>query len=211
MPPYLRSSFMIAAILTAAPASSRAQMLIPDFGITAGLNFATFGGKDAAGSDRTTTFMVGASAIFPVNQQFSFQPELLYSRKGAETTELGTTAKIKLAYLDVPLLAKITLPTQSTLKPALYFGPSVGLNVSCDIEVTDPTGSISSSCDDAGFKARSLDVGLIAGAGMDFDNLNFFARYQHGLTNIGSGPDAGDAKNRVITVGARLSLKGRNP
>jgi hypothetical protein len=200
--------FMAAACMGVAPAIAGAQTTAPDFGVTAGLNLATLSGKDVEGAKMMTTFMAGLSLIFPVNPQFAFQPEVLYSRKGADITGGGTSGSLKMAYIDVPLLAKISFPTQSQLRPALYVGPLIGFNMSCDVEGTDGTTSASVSCADAGAKPNTVNYGVIAGAGLDVSNLNFFARYEFGLSIVGSGSDAGDAKSRVITVGARISFSG---
>jgi hypothetical protein len=199
-----------AVLLAVAPEVSSAQMAKPDLGVTGGVNFATASGKDVQDAKMLTTFMAGLSAIFPINNQFSFQPELLYSRKGAKFSDAGSAGSVKLAYIDVPLLLKIGFPTQSSIKPALYIGPSISYNMSCDIEESGGGASVSSSCSDAGLKPKSLDYGIVAGGGIDFGTMNFFARYQYGLANIGSSSDAGDAKNRVVTVGARFSFSALN-
>jgi hypothetical protein len=203
---------MIGAVvlLAGGPAVAGAQMKI-DWGVTGGINFAKAVGGDAEGSSNLTTFMAGLSAIFPVNPKFAIQPEALYSRKGTAGSAEGFTGKVTISYLDFPVLLKFIFPTMSTTstaRPALYFGPSVGVRLTCDGEATSGGVTISESCKDAGFDTKTLDWGLVGGAGVDFGNFNIFARYMRGLTTVDNSSDPFDEKNSVITVGARWSFNG---
>jgi hypothetical protein len=204
-----RTLGMIGAVvlLAGGPAVAGAQMKI-DWGVTGGVNFAKVVGGDASGSSNLTTFMAGLSAIFPVNPKFAIQPEALYSRKGSAGSAEGITGKLTLSYLDFPVLLKFIFPTMSTTstaRPALYFGPSIGVRLTCDAEATSGGTTISSSCKDAGLDTKTLDLGLVGGGGIDFGNLGVFARYMRGLTTI---ENSSDVKNSVITVGARWSFNG---
>lgn len=182
---------------------SQAQVAGLDIGVTAGVNFATVAGDDTEGSKNLTGFMVGVSFIHRVTDMFAFQPEIAYSRKGTGVEEAGEEGEVKLAYIDVPLLAKISLGTSmGQARPALYFGPYTAINIGCDLK----SGGVSIECDEFGLEPETFDFGIVAGAGIDFGNMNVFARYQLGLKDIGE--DGGDAKNRVIQVGGRFSFRG---
>lgn len=185
--------------------TSEAQGTGLDIGATAGVNIATVDGDDTDGAKNLTGFMVGLSFIHQVSSLFAFQPEIAYSMKGTKFEEAGETGEIKLAYIDVPLLAKISLGTaMAQARPALYIGPYAAINVGCDVKAD----GISFECDEFGADPKTVDFGAIAGVGLDFGNMNVFARYQFGLTNIGDEADAGDAKNRVIQIGGRWSFRG---
>jgi hypothetical protein len=185
---------------------SQAQMAGLDIGVTAGVNLATIAGDDDEDLKNLTGFMVGVSFIHRMTDMFSFQPEIAYSMKGAKFDDGVDEGELKLAYIDLPLLAKITFGPEMTMgqaRPALYVGPYAAFNMSCDIE----SGGVSVDCDAIDSEPKAVDFGAIAGVGMDFGNFNIFARYQFGLTSI-FDDDSDDAKNRVIQVGGRFSFRG---
>lgn len=150
--------------------------------------------------------MLGVSFIHRMTDMFAFQPEIAYSRKGTKFDDGVDAGEIKLAYIDVPLLAKITFGPAMTMgqaRPALYLGPYAAFNMSCDIE----SGGVSVDCDDVGAEPKTVDFGGVAGVGMDFGNFNIFARYQFGFTSLFDG-GTDDGKNRVIQIGGRWSFRG---
>lgn len=197
-------SRVAAALLISGLAVGTAEAQTPesswDFGVTAGVNIATFGGSDADGADNLTGFFGGVSMVFPINEMFSFQPEIIYSRKGAKGTVFDVNAEARIGYIDVPLLAKIFVGPGPAMRPALFFGPSVGFKISCDIEL----GGVSADCDDWEVPVKDLDVGVIGGAGLDFDRFGIFARYQYGLTKLDDSSDDAKIYNRVIQIGGRI-------
>lgn len=186
---------------------SQAQVAGLDIGVTAGLNLATVSGDEVEDTKNRLGFMVGVSFIHRVNDMFSFQPEIAYSMKGAKFDDGVDEGELKLAYIDFPLLAKISLGTaMGQARPALYIGPYAAFNLSCDLE----SEGVSVECDAVGIELepKSVDFGGVAGIGMDFGNLNVFARYQFGLTSLTDDTED-DVMNRVIQVGGRFSFRGR--
>lgn len=183
---------------------SQAQMAGLDIGVTGGVNLATVSEGDGD-TKNLTGFMVGVSFISRMTDMFAFQPEIAYSMKGTKFDDGVDEGELKLAYIDVPLLAKITFGPEMTMgqaRPALYFGPYAAFNMSCDFE----SGGVSVDCDAADAEPKTVDFGAIAGVGVDFGNINLFARYQFGLTSVF---DDDDSKNRVIQIGGRFSFRGR--
>jgi hypothetical protein len=64
-----------------------------EYGVKAGLNFATFGGEDAGDWGTRTGFSFGGFLAYPVADIFFIQPELLYTMKGAEVRyDFGLTS-----------------------------------------------------------------------------------------------------------------------
>ena len=86
------------------------------YGLKGGFNGSTFSGEDSKGSEYKAGFAAGGFLNFGLSDNFSIQPELLYSQKGASIdnqiyptgsgTTFGTdgTAKTTLGYLDVPIM-----------------------------------------------------------------------------------------------------------
>lgn len=176
-----------------------------DIGVTGGVNLANLSGDDVENTENRVGFMLGVSFIHRLTDMFSFQPEIAYSMKGAKFDDGVDEGELKLAYIDVPLLAKIGLGAgMGQSRPVFYLGPYAAFNMSCDIE----SSGVSADCDTLDLEPKTMDFGAIAGVGMDFGTMNVFARYQFGLTNLSDATDAGDAKNRVIQIGGRWSFRG---
>jgi hypothetical protein len=168
-----------------------------DIGLTAGVNVATISGNDTDDAEWRSDFMGGLSLNWGIGPTLSLQPELLYSRKGAKAEGGGT---LKLGYIEVPVLVKFATGASTQMRPAFFFGPSIGFNVSCDESLS---GSVSSDCGD---DIKSTDFGVVGGIGFDVGAMGVFVRFTQGLTKLA---DDFDAMNRVITLGGRYSFGRR--
>src|SRR5207245_884177 len=129
-------------------------------------------------------------------------PEAIYSRKGGKTP----SGKITLAYIEFPLLAKFSIPTTTDAKPALFLGPSVGLNFSCSLNGLSGDVQGNWDCAAVGSPVNTVEYSIVGGGGVDLGRLGLFARYQFGLSNVDATTNPSNAKNRVVTLGVRYSL-----
>jgi hypothetical protein len=169
-----------------------------------GAHLSTLGGDDAEDffSNRVG-FLFGGFAQLGAGG-FAVQPQVLYSMKGAkwEAVEGG---KIKLNYIQVPVLAQIRFPGAAGVTPYLILGPSLSFNMSC--KLADDT--IEVDCEDEGLEVAKTDFSLIGGVGLDIRSLTIAARYDYGLSKIDGGPSPEDLFNRAFTLtigyGVRLS------
>ncbi|RZK27526.1 MAG: PorT family protein, partial [Hymenobacter sp.] len=101
------------AVLAVATGAANAQTGIK-VGLKGGFNGSTFSGADSKGSEYKAGFAAGGFVNFGVSDNFSIQPELLYSQKGASqdgaaylsgtTIKTDGTEKTTLGYLDVPIM-----------------------------------------------------------------------------------------------------------
>ncbi|WP_203295867.1 porin family protein [Luteirhabdus pelagi] len=184
-------------------------------GAKAGVNFASIGGDGTDGVDGRTSFHVGGLVEIPISEKFSVQPELLYSSQGAksEYTEdfgFGVTAdveeKLKLDYINIPILAKFYVAEGFSLQA----GPQIGFLVSANAEIEYSAEGESDSEDaDVSDFYSGLDLGVGAGAGYRLNNGVFFqARYVLGLSNINDFEGSDDFKNQnnVIQVSVGYSF-----
>ena len=97
--------------------------------------------------------------------------------KGTEE-DVDEGEKLKLDYLEIPVLVKYMIPTEGKISPCFFAGPAVGMLMSAkygDEDVKDFT--------------KSIDFGVAFGAGVDVamgekGKLTFDARYTLGLANI---------------------------
>jgi hypothetical protein len=186
-------------------------------GAKAGVNVAKFGG-DIEGVDSRTSFAAGGALGLDLLPIFGIEVNALFSQKGTkdqETVDTGaglTTveATFKLNYLEVPVLATVNVPVVgSPIKPRVYAGPAVAVELSCNIEASAAGLSDSIDCDDSvlegGFERKKVDFGLLFGAGVDFPAgpgaLTLDGRYNVGLSNINDVPGSTvDVKNRTWQI-----------
>ena len=163
------------------------------FGLKGGLNFSMITGDDTDDFDGRIAFHIGAVTEIPISDQFSFQPELLYSSQGDKMSVDGMDIDFKFDYLNLPLMAKYYVAEGFSLEA----GPQIGFLLSSKVE----GGGVSIDLDDV---IKGIDFGLDFGLGYKLENgLNFAARYNLGLSNIvedngtilGEEIDASNTKN----------------
>lgn len=198
-------SFVVALTILAAPAVSAQVPIAPrvSIGPYAGLNYTTFYGGDAEGADSRTDFMLGAQLDVGFGGTGLFRTGLLYSGRGAETTDAGVTGKLKIHYLEVPVLLGYRFGTTG-IHPYLNGGANLGIKTGCKVDVSQGGLSFSADCDSDPINAdiSSFDFGIVGGGGLQIpvgtSDLTFDLRYTLGLTKISSDTDI---KNRGFTLG----------
>ena len=156
-------------------------------GIKGGLNVANLMGdvKDVA---IRTSIHAGLVAEIIVSDNFSVQPELLYSGQGASDTSEGG-GRFKLDYITLPVLAKFPIAKNLYLET----GPQVGFLISAKNKTNESNEKIED--------LKTIDFGLNAGLNYELNNGVFFqARYNLGLTDIGIAGDNNRASNAVIQI-----------
>ncbi len=118
------------------------------------------------------------------------QPELLYSSQGFKMDVLGGQIKTKLDYINIPVLADVTI----TEGLSLQAGPQIGFLINDKLEA-EGGGLIAESNE---FGAKSVDFGAVLGAQYKLENGLFFqARYNFGFIEI---VDDADLKNGVASL-----------
>lgn len=144
-------------------------------------------------------FHVGGFAEIGITEKFAFQPELLFSMEGSKFessssgSEFGftysetTEEKLKMSYINIPLLAKFYATEQ------LFFaaGPQLGFLMSAkqdyDSTFTIDGESESESFSDKDVKDqyKSINFSAALGAGYFFtENVFAEVRYNIGLSNV---------------------------
>jgi len=171
-----------------------------EFGIKGGINLATITGDDFVNFDNRTCFHFGAVVEIGISENFSFQPELLYSCQGSDygvddTSFVDTKAAlfngtIKADYLNIPLMAKYYISEGLSLEA----GPQLGFLISATDEFEGEEEDIKDF-------VKGIDFGVNFGLGYKLDGgLNFGARYNLGLSNANDDEDLSDItfKNGVF-------------
>ena len=174
----MKNLFLIAAALFLGVSASNAQDL--KFGAKIGANFSTLDGGGIDGKN-LTSFHVGALAELNLLQNFSVQPELLYSSQGTDYMN----EDYKLDYVSVPVLAKFYVITD---KLSLEAGPQFSFLINEDVPNT--------------FRTKTFDFAAVGGLGYNLtQNIFVQARYAVGLTD--ASRDA-TVTNKVIQLSAGL-------
>jgi opacity protein-like surface antigen len=159
------------------------------FGAKGGLNFAS----STDSSDKTKIGVnLGLFANFGVSDKFSVQPELLYSAQGAQADYNGSTIKLNMNYINIPVMGIFKVADAFSLQAGPQIGFLVGANLS------GPGGSV-----DVKDFYKSIDFGINLGAGYDFtDNLSADVRYNMGVAGTVKNLPAGatDTNHRVLSL-----------
>ena len=166
------------------------------FGPKAGIDFANLSNAPFDHKMKTG-FYVGAFAEIKFNEQFSIQPEVVYSSQGMKVTEdiLQQDIKWKLDYINVPILAKYYLDDRFSIEA----GPQIGFLVKAEGTLTGDHLSGSVNTKDS---YKSIDFGIGAGLAYDFTMGIFVnARYNLGLTDVWKNNTGNPLKNNVIQIG----------
>ena len=163
------------------------------FGIKGGLNLAKLSDNGSGFSFRPA-FHFGIVSEYHISDDFSIQPELLYSSQGQK---YQNDVALKLDYLNLPIMAKYYVDQN------IYFeaGPQFGVLLSAKDEID---GESSESIKDV---YRDIDFGFNIGLGYKFEGgLSFNARYYHGIANVYSWLDEFISDQKVHNKVLQLSI-----
>ncbi|MBR7721846.1 porin family protein [Hymenobacter properus] len=160
-------------------------------------------------------FYAGIYATLPLGPGFAIEPGVNYSEKGAVLTgnlpfpaldflNAKVTGTARLAYVDVPVLAKVYV----TPGFYLYAGPQASFLVNGKARVDASVLGFSAYKQDfdVSNQLRKVDFAAVAGLGYQFDNgFGLSAGYDYGLTSL-DADNRFQAYNRVAKVGLNYSF-----
>lgn len=133
------------------------------FGLKGGLNLVTLNGNNNLLNYRPA-FHLGFALELGISNNFSIQPELMYS-------EQGNSLSLKYDYLNLPIMAKYYLSEGLSLE----LGPQLGVLLSAKSEFNDAESE----------NVKKTDFGVNIGLGYKIGNsFNIGTRYNIGLSNI---------------------------
>ena len=204
-------SFTFLLILFIIPLNAQFKM-----GPKAGINIANIVGFNIANSvedyaefmsvdlESRTGFTLGVFCSYQFSNSFAFQPELFYTMKGATLNMEGVDVTISLDYIEVPVLLKFIIPLESSsVRPSLFAGPAIGLNINAKIKAEADGESMELDLEKS---IKSGDFSLVFGGGIGFmidkNELGFDIRYILGLSTIDDSTQDADVKNSVISISA---------
>lgn len=181
------------------------------FGLRGGINLSKFVGGSAE-SDTRKGLNLGATVPLIRLGPISIVPEVYYSQKGATefNPALATNFKYSLDYIEVPLLAKLSIPlSKRFLKFYVAGGPTYAWNLKCEFTATSDPSAAVQECGQ-NFKSfntalKSADRGIVGSAGLDFNffglgGVNLDARMVRGLARLRESSTGSDVKNQVFSL-----------
>lgn len=112
--------------------------------------------------------------------------------------------KAKIGFFDVPILLRVSSARSGQASFHAFGGPSVGFRVSAGSRLLIEGESFRVHISD---KIKRLDLGLVAGAGVDVGRFTIDGRYSWGLTDLNDDPgEEVTIKNRVFSVMAGVKF-----
>jgi len=190
------------AAIVALPSIASAQSPAT-IGVKAGVNFAKLKFDEDDSDNESTKNLVGAVAgVFvskAINGNVGIRAEGLYSQKGSKFEDVGQDdGKIKLTYIDVPVLLTVGPSSSGTARFNVFTGPQVSFKTNAELE----SGGVSLDFDD---QVKGTDFGWVLGVGVESGRFSADARYTLGLSNIAKEGD--NVKNKAFSVMVGVKLK----
>ena len=145
------------------------------------LNFSSSALKPASNNIQSRLVLgVGVAIDGDLEGDIDLRIEPMYLMKGWKQNNLDL--KYSASYIEVPILAKYTIPTNSDFTPYVFAGPSLGYLLSSKV-IYD-----SGSEDDRTDSFKSIDLSLALGGGthipVNVFNLFIELRYALGLNDV---------------------------
>lgn len=172
---------------------------VPSLGIKGGANISILNIDDIEDENSEIGFHSGIVVKLPLDLSLFVQPELLYSQKGANAFITDQEVKIKLNYLELPVMVKLRL----TNKINIHGGPYASYLLSKSIELEDPGNELIRP-DREDF--HRFDFGIALGAEYSFLQFDIGFRYNSSILEVGDDAFKGElsglnhARNNVAQV-----------
>lgn len=144
--------------------------------------------------ENTSVTSFGVFAEVPISPIFSFRPGLEYTQRGTEVglTEdlsllgvalpLGAQAETRFNYLDAPLLLQVNLPTESSLQPYAFAGPSLGYAIGGKLRTT----------------ARALIEFQLSETDIDLESINYERFHVAAMGGVGAKATFGNGMSGFV-------------
>ena len=187
-----RRNIVIAAVVFAALVGDTAAAGEISYGAKVGMTLSNIT-QTPAGWEQDKSFKGGFTGgvflNYSLTENFSLQPELLYTQKGVKDNLYEGFVTVDLTasfdYIELPVLAKYTFMPEKKFRPNIYGGPSVAFTMSSELEVSAFLFSAEIDFSDL---THVTDFGIVAGGGFDYSlgtgMIICDARFYLGFTNV---------------------------
>ncbi|WP_158869584.1 porin family protein [Maribellus comscasis] len=184
----------------------------PKFGIVGGPQFSNFHDEAVGSPNALFGFHFGLAYSMPVSKRISFEPQLVYSKKGGAVDYAHAayyyydgTLRYRLHYLEMPLLFNIH--TKNILD--FVVGGYVDYLADATFNVATPLGYGYGELDYGDFE--KLDFGLTGGLAFNFPFRKITLKYSYGFNKVANDNSAyvflEGAKNSTFSISFTRYLK----
>ena len=161
--------------------------------------------SDNPGYHNRVAASIGGFFVQPLVGVLALQLEGLYLAKGAELASkdtFDTTGTLKLDYVDVPALARVTFVRATSHSIYAFGGPVPGFRINAQHTTSSGRPLRAGETVDIKDAVEFFEFSLLAGIGADIGSHGVLdARYEWGLTNVIKDVTADHtARNRAFTV-----------
>lgn len=140
--------------------------------------------------DITLNYAYEALLGIYIGNHVGIQGEVIYNSLSQKYRDLDLDRKIKITYVNVPVLISLNTGKGRTLNLNVVFGPQFGFNVGSSIETTGSNGTYTTQ---AVFAVKKNDIDFAYGAGIDFAlNSAHSIRLALGYRGVSGLMDIGD-------------------
>ncbi|MEG0795370.1 MAG: porin family protein [Odoribacter sp.] len=142
---------------------------------------------------------LGGFAEFRFTDFLAIQPELLYSRQGTRDKIDGDKYKLRVNYLNIPMLAKLYVLNDLSID----LGPELGFALNAKSKRKSGDTTVKTKIKENNTVVLNFAVGI----SYNWDNLMLSARYNIGLSNVMDKDKCdGNNKNHVFQLSAGYRL-----
>ena len=178
----------------------------PKFGFKAGVNLNNVSSNDEELNEELagrTSIHLGVITDFKMSKSLSFQPQLLFSNRGAKIDHGDHKDVYAFNSLEIPL--NFTYRKNASKGVFLGVGPSLGYNLSGKVKGDHDSEDIVFGSGDG--EIKRLDLGLNALIGYQFSNKYFVStNYSSGFSNW-SNESNSTWKNNIVGISVGFFLK----
>jgi hypothetical protein len=154
-------------------------------GVKAGFNASNMYTNEVDDSNLKIGMHIGFFAKIALTENIAFQPEFIYTMKGAELVYRNSfvtgSATFALDYLEIPLLLVFNLTENLNFHGGVYVSSLSKVRVSNESDID--LFNFENEMNDEDFE--SIDYGLVIGAGSDFEAFSIGLRYDYGVRTVG--------------------------
>lgn len=140
-----------------------------EFGLRFMPTFSSFDVRNASGGkiegEVTLGFGFGALLGFNFSNHFGVQGEVIYSSLAQKYTERELERRVKLKYVNIPLLLSLNTGKTNPVNFNIVAGPQLGIRVGSSLITSGDNGIDNPN---AVLSAKKGDIGFAFGAGIDF-------------------------------------------
>jgi hypothetical protein len=215
----MRSNLAVTLTLPVVLALGAARPGLAQFGISGGMNLSKFVGGTAEDESRNKLRLGARMGLINISS-LSIGPEFYYAQRGGQQTApasepnpLVEAYNFSMNYLEVPVIAKLSLMKIGPLRPYIAGGPVYAWQLKCDVTLLTAARTASGEeqdCQDDTFKNartayKNADKGIMFGGGVDMRVLglgavSLDARLLRGLNRLTEDSADGDVKTQSFSL-----------